>query len=42
VKFDQTGRTSTNKAVLVQWQDGKPITVFPESVATAKAFFPKN
>jgi branched-chain amino acid transport system substrate-binding protein len=42
VKFDQTGRTSTNKAVLVQWQNGKPITVFPESVATAKAFFPKS
>lgn len=42
VKFDPTGRSATNKAVLIQWQDGKPVTVFPESVATAKAFFPKN
>jgi branched-chain amino acid transport system substrate-binding protein len=42
VKFDPTGRSATNRAVLIQWQDGKPMTVFPESVATAKAFFPKN
>ncbi|GAA1857350.1 ABC transporter substrate-binding protein [Pseudonocardia ailaonensis] len=42
VKFDPTGRSATNKAVLIQWQNGKPITVFPESVAGAKAFFPKN
>lgn len=42
VKFDPTGRSATNRAVLIQWQDGKPVTVFPESVATAKAFFPKN
>jgi branched-chain amino acid transport system substrate-binding protein len=42
VKFDPTGRSATNKAVLVQWQNGKPITVYPESVATAKAFFPKS
>jgi branched-chain amino acid transport system substrate-binding protein len=40
VAFDKTGRTSTNKAVIVQWQDGKPVTVYPESVAGAKAFFP--
>lgn len=40
VAFDKTGRSSTNKAVLVQWQDGKPMTVYPESVASAKAFFP--
>jgi branched-chain amino acid transport system substrate-binding protein len=42
VKFDSTGRSATNKAVLVQWQNGKPITVYPASVATAKAFFPKG
>jgi branched-chain amino acid transport system substrate-binding protein len=42
VQFDPTGRSATNKAVLVQWQDGKPITVYPDAVATAKAFFPKS
>jgi branched-chain amino acid transport system substrate-binding protein len=40
VAFDKTGRSATNKAVLVQWQGGKPVTVYPESVAGAKAFFP--
>lgn len=40
VAFDPTGRTSTNKAVIVQWQNGKPVTVYPDSVATAKAYFP--
>lgn len=42
VRFDKTGRTATNKAVLVQWQNGKPVTVYPPSVAAAKAYFPTS
>ncbi len=42
VRFDKTGRSATNKTVLVQWQDGKAVTVYPTSSATAKAYFPKN
>jgi branched-chain amino acid transport system substrate-binding protein len=43
VKFDSTGRTATgNQGVIVQWQNGKPVTVFPQSVAQAKLFFPKS
>jgi branched-chain amino acid transport system substrate-binding protein len=42
VRFDKTGRTATNKAVLVQWQNGKPVTVYPQSVASAKAYFPTS
>jgi branched-chain amino acid transport system substrate-binding protein len=42
VRFDKTGRSATNHAVIVQWQQGKPVTVYPPSVATAKAFFPRN
>jgi branched-chain amino acid transport system substrate-binding protein len=42
VRFDKTGRTATNKAVLVQWQNGKPVTVYPQSVAAAKAYFPTS
>lgn len=41
-KFDSTGRTATAQTVIVQWQGGKATTVYPQSVATAKAFFPQN
>ncbi len=41
-RFDSTGRTATDgNGVIVQWQNGKPVTVYPPSVATAKAYFPK-
>lgn len=40
-KFDSTGRTATAQTVIVQWQNGVATTVYPTSVATAKAYFPK-
>lgn len=40
-KFDSTGRTATAQTVIVQWQNGQPTTVYPENVATVKAYFPK-
>lgn len=42
LKFDPSGRTSTGEAVLVQWQKGKAVTVYPEKVATAKPYWPKT
>jgi branched-chain amino acid transport system substrate-binding protein len=42
-RFDATGRTSTDgEGVIVQWQGGHPVTVYPPSVAQAKFFFPKG
>jgi branched-chain amino acid transport system substrate-binding protein len=42
IKFDPSGRTAHADAVIIQWQDGKALTVYPASVAQAKAFFPKS
>ena len=39
VKFDSTGWNSVVHPVMVQWQDGKPRTIFPEQDAQA-AFQP--
>lgn len=42
MKFDSTGRTSTSVTTLQQWQNGAPVTVYPDSVAQAKIVFPKS
>ncbi len=42
VKFDDTGRRVGAPVCIVQWQDGKPMTVFPTDRATAKARWPKT
>ncbi len=36
LQFDSTGRASTASVALVQWQGGKPVTVYPASIATGK------
>lgn len=36
LKFDEKGRRVDAQLVIVQWQDGKPVTVFPENMAVAK------
>jgi branched-chain amino acid transport system substrate-binding protein len=36
VRFDETGRRIDAVPVLVQWQHGKPVTVWPEDSAVAK------
>ena len=41
VKFDEKGRLVDANLVIVQWQDGVPVPVFPETVATAAAEWPK-
>jgi branched-chain amino acid transport system substrate-binding protein len=40
LQFDDKGRRVGAQLVIVQWQDGKPITVFPEDMAVAKAVWP--
>jgi len=40
LKFDAKGRRVDAQLVIVQWQNGKPITVFPEDMAVAKPVWP--
>ena len=42
VKFDEKGRRVGGPVVIVQWQDGKPLTVYPIDRALAKAKWPKS
>ena len=42
VKFDDKGRIEDANLVLVQWQDGKPVPVYPPSIAVAPALWPKS
>lgn len=37
LQFDANGRRVGAKMVMIQWQSGKPVTVFPPDVAVAKA-----
>ncbi|MGH7042042.1 MAG: ABC transporter substrate-binding protein [Acetobacteraceae bacterium] len=40
LRFDPKGRRVDAQLVIVQWQNGKPITVFPENMAVSKAVWP--
>jgi branched-chain amino acid transport system substrate-binding protein len=40
VKFDEKGRRIDAPLVIVQWQKGAPVTVFPPEEAIAKAIWP--
>src|SRR6187431_2672773 len=42
VKFDEKGRRVGAPVCIVQWQDGKPVTVYPTERAMAKARWPKS
>jgi len=42
IRFDQTGRLIDAPLVIIQWQDGKPVTVFPSAIAAAKPIWPKR
>ena len=42
VKFDDKGRRVGGPVVIVQWQDGKPLTVYPIDRANAQAKWPKS
>lgn len=41
VKFDEKGRRVDAGLVIVQWQGGTPVTVYPPELAIAKPFWPK-
>ena len=40
IKFDETGWNIHTFPTMIQWQNEKPTTVFPESVATSKVVWP--
>jgi branched-chain amino acid transport system substrate-binding protein len=42
VKFDEKGRRVGAPVCIAQWQDGKPMTVFPTDRAMATARWPKS
>jgi branched-chain amino acid transport system substrate-binding protein len=42
VKFDQNGRRINAPLVIVQWQNGFPVSVYPTDRARAKAKWPKS
>jgi len=42
MKFDEQGRRVDADLVIVQWQNGVPITVYPEASAVAKPIWPKQ
>jgi branched-chain amino acid transport system substrate-binding protein len=42
VKFDEAGRRVGAPVCIVQWQDGKPVTVYPTERAMATARWPKS
>jgi branched-chain amino acid transport system substrate-binding protein len=37
LQYDAQGRRIGAQMVMVQWQNGRPVTVFPPDVATAEA-----
>jgi branched-chain amino acid transport system substrate-binding protein len=39
-KVDETGFQTAHKMVMLQWQDGKKMTVWPDGLAVAKPRFP--
>jgi hypothetical protein len=39
-KVDETGFQTAHEMVMLQWQDGKKMTVWPDDLAVAKARFP--
>ena len=42
VKFDDAGHRVGAPLVIVQWQNGVPVTIYPIDRATAKAKWPKS
>jgi branched-chain amino acid transport system substrate-binding protein len=42
VKFDATGRREGAQIVIVQWQNGEPVTVYPPEAAVAQPIWPKK
>jgi branched-chain amino acid transport system substrate-binding protein len=41
LKYDDNGRRVGAKLCVVQWRSGKPVPVFPPSIATHEVLWPK-
>jgi branched-chain amino acid transport system substrate-binding protein len=42
IRFDEAGRLVGAPLVIIQWQNGLPVTVFPSSIAAANPIWPKR
>ncbi len=42
LKFDDKGRRVDAQLVVIQWQNGRPLAVYPPEIATAPAVWPKG
>ncbi len=42
LKFDDKGRRVDAQLVIIQWQSGRPLAVYPPEIATAPAVWPKG
>jgi branched-chain amino acid transport system substrate-binding protein len=42
LKFDENGRRADAALVVVQWQNGAPVTIYPPAVAMAQPIWPKK
>jgi len=42
VRFDETGKRIDAGILVIQWQNGKPVTVYPDSAATGQLIWPKG
>jgi branched-chain amino acid transport system substrate-binding protein len=42
IKFDDAGRRVGAQMVISQWQNGKPVVVFPTEIAVAAPIWPKQ
>ncbi len=42
LSFDEKGRREGASLTIIQWQDGVPVTIFPEELAVAEPQWPSN
>ncbi len=42
LSFDEKGRREGASLTIIQWQDGVPVTIFPEDMAVATPEWPKG
>lgn len=42
ISFDEMGRREGASLTIIQWQDGVPVTIFPEDLAVAEPQWPSN
>jgi branched-chain amino acid transport system substrate-binding protein len=42
IRFDETGKRIDAKLIIVQWQKGEPVPIYPPASATAEPIWPKR